>query len=65
MVEVHVVEPIRDSKAFFYDGVGNRTSETFGGVTDTYSYPSTSNLLQGVTRSPLWRFGCPPASAQP
>ncbi|MEZ5901186.1 MAG: hypothetical protein R3D51_17030 [Hyphomicrobiaceae bacterium] len=56
---------IYGSQSWTYDGVGNRTSETFGGVTDTYSYPSTSNLLQGVTRSPLWRFGCPPASAQP
>ena len=32
-------------KTFFYDGAGNRTSETIGGVTDTYSYPSTSNKL--------------------
>lgn len=39
------------SQSWTYDGVGNRTSETIGGVTDTYAYPSTSNLLQGVTRS--------------
>jgi RHS repeat-associated protein len=39
------------SKTFYYDGVGNRTGETIGGVTDTYTYPATSNRLQGVTRS--------------
>jgi RHS repeat-associated protein len=39
------------SQSWTYDGVGNRTGETIGGVTDTYTYPATSNRLQGVTRS--------------
>jgi YD repeat-containing protein len=39
------------SKTFYYDGSGNRSGETTGGVTDTYTYPATSNRLQGVTRS--------------
>ena len=38
-------------QSWTYDGVGNRTGETIGGVTDTYTYPATSNRLQGVTRS--------------
>lgn len=39
------------SKAWTYDGVGNRTSETNAGVLETYSYPATSNKLQSVLRT--------------
>jgi RHS repeat-associated protein len=43
------------AKTFYYDGVGNRTSEAstpVGGAltTDTYGYPATSNRLVQITR---------------
>ena len=34
-----------------YDSVGNRMSQTIGGVTSTYAYPSTSNRLISITPS--------------
>ncbi|MDF2114724.1 hypothetical protein PY365_04000 [Roseiarcaceae bacterium H3SJ34-1] len=34
-----------------YDAVGNRTSETLGGITSTYAYPPTSNRLASITPS--------------
>lgn len=33
---------------FTYDGTGNRTSKTYGGVTQNYTYPTTSHRLTNV-----------------
>ena len=35
--------------AFTYDGVGNRVTAAVGAVTDSYSYPATSNRLSIIT----------------
>ena len=39
------------SKTWIFDGVGNRTSETNAGVTDSYTYPATNNKLQSIVRN--------------
>jgi RHS repeat-associated protein len=47
---------------YSYDGDGNRLTRTAAGVTETYSYPETANLLQSTVKSGVTRnFGYTPA----
>jgi RHS repeat-associated protein len=39
------------SLSWTYDAVGNRTSQVVGSATQTYAYPTTSNMLSSITQS--------------
>ncbi|MBV8566730.1 MAG: RHS repeat protein, partial [Methylobacteriaceae bacterium] len=38
------------SYTWLYDAVGNRASETLGGIVTTYNYPTNSNQLTSLTQ---------------